>query len=204
MNKQDITSIGITVSLMNKKYAIYFTDAELGNLPPEELLARVGRFNPTEQGDSSKLVAQLMSELKGKSEDPKIMVATGEGLPSLPKKCVEKILAGKFIDYAELPPAKGKVKSIPHAVEGQIILADLMESRKLIPDLATWIQCFSIYTAVVITKELERAKNLLAYVSLIAKCSLKYKWPSWVVYDLNFPQDAADQSQSEGLVKGGV
>ena len=27
---------------------------------------------------------------------------------------------------------------------------------------------------------------------LIAKCSLKYKWPSWVVYDLNFRQDAAD------------
>ena len=67
-----------------------------------------------------------------------------------------------------------------------------MESRKLIPDLATWIQCFSIYAAVITTKEPERAKNLLAYMSLIAKCSLKYKWPSWVVYDLNFRQDAAE------------
>ena len=27
---------------------------------------------------------------------------------------------------------------------------------------------------------------------LIAKCSLKFEWPSWAVYDLNFRQDAAD------------
>ena len=80
-----------------------------------------------------------MSELKGKSEGPKIipsMVTPGEGLP---KKCMEKILAGEFIDFAELPPAKDKAKSISHAVEGQIVViqeADLMESRKLIPDLA--------------------------------------------------------------------
>ena len=60
-----------------------------------------------------------------------------------------------LIDFAELPPA---VKSIPHAAEGQIVViqvADLMESRKLIPDLATWIQCFSIYAAVIITKQPE-------------------------------------------------
>ena len=69
-------------------------------------------------------------------------MATGEGLPSLPKKYVEKILAGEYIDFAELPPAKGKVKSIPNTVEGQIVVvqvADLLETRKLIPDLATWV-----------------------------------------------------------------
>ena len=124
----------------------YVADAELGLLPPESLLSGVKCFDPTKQDDSSKLVSHLISELKQKSETSKIthsMVTTGEGLPSLPKKCVEKILAGEFIDFAELPPAKGKVKSIPHTVEGQIVViqaADLMESRKLIPDLATWIQ----------------------------------------------------------------
>ena len=156
-------------------------------------------FNPA---DSSNLVARFLSELKGKSEyliAAPSMAATGEGLLSLPKRCV---LTGEFIDFAELPPAKGKVKSIPHAMEGQIVViqaADLAESRKLIPDLATWIQCFSIYAAVIITKEPERAKNLLAYMSLIAKCSLKYKWPSWVVYDLNVRQDAAEVAQKSSL-----
>ena len=160
-------------------------------------------FNPAEQEDSSNIVARLMSELKGKSEyqiTAPSMAAMGEGLLSLPKRCVENILAGEFIDFAELPPAKGKVKSIPHAMEGQIVViqaADLAQSRKLISDLATWIQCFSIYAAVIITKEPEWTKNLLAYMSLIAKCSLKYKWSSWVVYDLNFQQDAAEVGQKD-------
>lgn len=46
--------------------------------------------------------------------------------------------------------------------------------------------------AAVISKEPERAKNLLTYMSLIAMCSLKFERTSWAVYDLNFLQDAAD------------
>ena len=83
-------------------------------------------------------------------------MATGEGLPSLPKKYVEKILAGEYIDFAKLPPAKGKVKSIPNTVEDQIVVVqavDLLETRKLIPDLATWVQGFGIYAAVITSKD---------------------------------------------------
>ena len=70
--------------------------------------------------------------------------------------------------------------------------ADLMEHRKLISDFAMWVQCFNIYAAVIISKEQERTKNRLTYMSPIAKCSLKFEWLSWAVYDLNFRQDAAD------------
>ncbi len=31
----------------------------------------------------------------------------------------------------------------------------------------------------------------MGYQALIAKASKKFKWPSWVVYDQNFRQDAA-------------
>ena len=145
-----------------------------------------------------------MSELEGKGDNAKVlpssMCATGEGLPALPKKTVDKILAGEFVDFADLPPAKGRVKASTHAAEGQIVVvqaADLIENRKLIPDLATWVQCFSIYSAVIISKAPDRAKNLLAYMTSIAKCSAKYRWPSWVVYDLNFRQDAAEAGQKD-------
>ena len=37
----------------------------------------------------------------------------------------------------------------------------------------------------------------MAYQMTIAKASMKYKWPSWVVYDQNFRQEAAgNPSQS--------
>ena len=35
----------------------------------------------------------------------------------------------------------------------------------------------------------------MAYQSLIAKVSAKFKWPSWVVYDQNFRQDAVGNPQ---------
>ena len=66
----------------------------------------------------------------------------GMGLPLLPKKLVDKILAGEYVDFAELPPARVKARAVPQALEGQIVVvqvADLLQSRRVIPDLATWM-----------------------------------------------------------------
>ena len=120
----------------------------------------------------------------------------GSGLPAIPRKTAEKILAGDYVDFSDLPPTRGKAKSLPSSVEGHIIVvqaADLAQSRKLIPDLGTWSQCFAIFMAVVTAKEPDRSADLLAYLSTIAKASLKYRWPAWIVYDQNFRQEAADK-----------
>ena len=123
------------------------------------------------------------------------MVMLGVSQPALPKKLVKKIEAGEYIDFTELPPARGKSLSILLAVEGQVLVVqavDLLQSRQVIPDLATWLQCFVIYAAVIASKQLSRLPDLLAYI--IAKASQKFLWPSWVVYDQNFRQKAASWS----------
>ena len=123
------------------------------------------------------------------------LVPVGAGLPSIPKKLVEQIQAGQYVDFGELPPAKGRTRPLPSQEEGHIVVVraeDLTGTRKLIPDLATWLQCFAIYMAVSADKEPDRTSNLLAYMVTIAKTSVKYSWPSWVVYDQNFRQEAAD------------
>ena len=74
---------------------------------------------------------------------------------------------------------------------------DLLQTKKLIPDLSTWMQCFALYVAVLAPHQPERVGDLMVYMTIIAKASKKYKWPSWVVYDLNFRQEAASNpSQS--------
>ena len=105
----------------------------------------------------------------------------GSGLPAVPRKTAEKIWAGECIDFLDLPHARGKAKSLPSSMEGHIIVvraADLAQLRKLIPDMGTWIQCFALYTAVVTIKESDRAADLLAYMSTIAKASLKFTVPA--------------------------
>ena len=122
------------------------------------------------------------------------LVPTGLGLPALPKKLVARIWANEYIDFSELPPAKGKVRALNQSLEGQVILVqaeDLLQSKRLIPDLPTWIQCFAVYATVLTKKYPGRFADLMAYAATIATASKKYKWPAWVVYDQNFRQEAA-------------
>ena len=118
----------------------------------------------------------------------------GQYFPAVSKKLTDKILRGEYVEFSDLPPARGRVKSIPHS-EGHIVVvqaADLVNTRKVIPDLATWVQCFTLYMAIVVKQEPERASSLLAYMAEVARASMKYRWPSWVVYDKNFRQAAAE------------
>ena len=61
----------------------------------------------------SEQISTLLSKLdKGETEagscTPQPLVSLGSGLPAIPKKQAIKILANEYIDFAELPPAKGK------------------------------------------------------------------------------------------------
>ena len=72
---------------------------------------------------------------------------------------------------------------------------------KLIPEYPTCSQCFSIYAAVVIEDQPERAADLMAYSYLIATSFRRYRWPSWLIYDQNFRQEVAgDLSKTWGKV----
>ena len=72
-------------------------------------------------------------------------------------------------------PEKGRTKIISLDWEGQVLLVQ------------SWICTLSgmstvfIYTAVLCSQTTERLADLLGYAAFIAKCSQKFKWPSWVV-----------------------
>lgn len=127
----------------------------------------------------------------------------GAGLLAILKKLVAKILSDEYedyVDFAELPPAKGKGRPVPQSVEGQAIVvqaAYLLQAQKIITDFATWVQCSSLYAATLAMKFPERMPELMAYQTTIAKMIRKYRWPSCVMYDQNFKQEAAgNPSQS--------
>ncbi len=70
--------------------------------------------------------------------------------------------------------------------------ADPVQPKRLIPDLGTWVQCFSLYTAVLLTKHPHRATSLMLYQKNIGYLSQRFRWPTWVLYDYSFRQEAAD------------
>lgn len=65
---------------------------------------------PAEE-ESPSVVTKLISQLSENAEVHKpisFMIAIGEGLSSLPKKCVKKILTGEFIDLPTCHQQKEK------------------------------------------------------------------------------------------------
>ena len=76
-------------------YYFAVAGAELGKMPHASFLAGLPEFNAEKtaegEGDTTSLIAGLMSQLQGQPDSQKpcsTMVPTGEGLPSLPKKSI--------------------------------------------------------------------------------------------------------------------
>lgn len=169
--------------------------------------AKAGESSGTAAGEITSMLAKLQQAGQGTEivaqESSGMGVAPGPGLAAVPKRVMEKIWNGEYVDFNELPPAKGKGRSVIQG-EGQIVLvqaADLMATKKLIPDLGVWAQCFALYMAILAQKKPEKMPEMLAYLTTISKASTKYRWPSWLIYDHNFRSEAAgDPSRSWAVV----
>ena len=119
----------------------------------------------------------------------------GGGIPALLKKLLKRIWADEYIDFSELPPAKGRQRNMPHHLEGRVLLIhwqELESQKRPITDFATWAQWFAIYTTALLQKQPERAADLMAYLLQTANNAKNFKWPAWLVYDQNFHQRMPD------------
>jgi len=114
----------------------------------------------------------------------------------LPKKMVQRITAGEFVDFTDLPPAKSRLPAFRDNQASTLAILQLHEvekQRKLIPDYSTWSQCFAVYAAVLGSDQPQRLPELMSYQYEMASFARKYKWPAWVVYDMNYRQEAANR-----------
>ena len=69
--------------------------------------------------------------------------------------------------------------------------------RREVPDLLSWVQCFSIYTAVVASKYPERVHKLMAYQTLIVREARRCGGKGWLSYDSSFCQQMAGEWRGE-------
>ena len=187
-------------------FSVLRIGAQLGELPDPQLLSGVEclssltppplvSINPENVQPSQPpmqlytgqgLVPQKQAKARG-------LVVVAPGMPAVPLKLTERMRAGEFVDFCELPPAKERARPVTGSMEGQLILVqavDLYQTKKLIPDLATWSQCFALFMVTVAMKQPKRIPDMLAYMATIAKASQKYRWPSWLAYNQNFRQAA--------------
>ena len=166
-------------------------------MPPHAAIPSTIRTLPQIEASPTSQFLGTLLQSSGPAPSTSQQITLGYGIPPIPSKTRDKILAGEYIEFSELPPAKGKSLSPSaalSALEGNILLvnpADLHQQKKVIPDLGIWVQCFSIYMGVICSMHPERLPDLIGYMCHICRASERYRWPSWVVFDQNFRQTRA-------------
>lgn len=120
----------------------------------------------------------------------------GPGHTPIPPKIVGEIVAGKYIDLADLLAENlDATRKVPHTF---ILAGDQMiqsttapRKQKEIVDIVTWVECFVSYMSVVTAYNPARSRDLLLYLSLILRTSRRFGGNAWRNYDKAFRQDAA-------------
>ncbi len=109
-------------------------------------------------------------------------VAIGAGLPPVPKKLVKRILAGEFIDMSELLPDRlGAVGGQPLEDEhDHDRCKGSKPKRRQVAHILEWLQCFSVYMAVIASEKPENVQDLLGYQALILEARMEYEGDAWV------------------------
>ena len=112
-----------------------------------------------------------------------------EALPVVPAKLVKRIVKGEFVDMAELLKDNMEVER-RRAAEGETSQALLGQrgSRREVPDMLSWLQCFSAYAAVLCSQYPEKAKELWAYQATMISEHRRCGGKGWSVYDALFRQ----------------
>ena len=111
-----------------------------------------------------------------------------EALPVVPPGIVKRILKGAFVDMAELLKDNLEMERRRSLVEnGAMPPFQARHSRREIPDVLSWLHCFTLYAAVVCSKYPNKVKGLLAYQAFIIS-EARRGGRGWLMYDGAFRQ----------------
>ena len=95
------------------------------------------------------------------------------------------------MDMAELLPDRLGVNAGPVGTSENDDKQSPKTKRRQVTNILEWIQCYSIYMAVVVEKHPEKIQDLLGYQTLIVEARREYDSDTWLGYDRRFRQNAA-------------
>lgn len=108
-----------------------------------------------------------------------------EALPVIPAKLVKRILKGEFVDMADLLKDNMEAERRRALVEGE---SNQILGRREVPDILSWLHCFSLYAAVVGSRYPEKSRELLAYQAMLIGEHRRCGGRGWLLYDTAFRQ----------------
>ena len=115
-------------------------------------------------------------------------IVVSMNMPPIPTKLAGKIWRKEFVELDALLPSR---LGAPEPTLQDLVCGEKRKEKKGIVTIQEWVGCFNTYIAVAIMKDPARAKDLLAYSSLMVKASSDYEKEAWLGYDRLFRRQAA-------------
>ena len=158
-----------------------------GVLGPTSSEAAAGGDTPKDKSEGAGLAAGLVG---GKTKEAEVQpFLFSQGFPPVPAKLVGKILRLEFVDMAEL--LRDNIKAERRRGSQGESSSGSKHTRREIPDILSWLQCFGIYISVMASKFPERVPNMLAYQTTLVREARRCGGSGWMAYDTAFRQQAA-------------
>ena len=123
-----------------------------------------------------------------------------EALPVVPAKLVKKIRNGEYIDMAELLKDNIELERRRAATEGEGSRSSFLThrtGRRELPDIMSWLHCFSLFAAVVSAEYPEKARDLWAYQAIMIGEHRRCGGRGWQMYDACFRQQLTSLQGAE-------
>ena len=169
----------------------------LGSMPDTEAIAQVQTFETSSQGATQySTAATLESSTSTSDGDPDVLLPNLPNIPAIPPKTCKKILAGEYLDMAELRPESWRLEELLYLQVGDLHTATNCSTRQLtrrrpVTDIVTWMECFSSMAAIITSKHPKKAPQLFSYQRTIVSASQSFDAAAWVAYDARYRRKAA-------------
>jgi len=118
-----------------------------------------------------------------------------EALPVVPARLVKKIQKGEYVEMAEL--LKDNMEVERRLQECELGPASRVATRREIPDMLSWLHCYSLYAAMVCSQYPEKAQDLWAYQATLIGEAKKCGGRGWYLYDAAFRQQIVSLQKTD-------
>ena len=95
------------------------------------------------------------------------------------------------MDMAELLPDRMGIATTPSFLSDKDEKQPFKTKRRQVTNITEWVQCYSIYVAVLTSKYPDKIQDLMGYQALIIEACMEYGSEAWLGYDRRFRQMAA-------------
>lgn len=120
-----------------------------------------------------------------------------DALPVVPSKLVKRIVRGEYIDMAEMLSDNMELERRRALAESEGGAIVKQSGRREIPDVLSWLHCFSLYAAVLCSKHPSKAKELWAYQALMISETRRCGGRGWRLYDSTFRQQLSSPETAD-------